>query len=208
MTRRIAVLGIGLLVLLAAPRRSDAGLIEFIWEMSGPQMIGASYNCRLNFQFRHDDCPVPIGRTTMGDDERRTRRLFLLASAALLVSTGKDSATAEYEPGETYLAALEPGLTYRSLPGENSGDFKIYHSAGITYGILFGKHFHAFDKFGLKIIPVEVQYKRVEAAFTLRFYPHGFTNDEFGHGERQHYDRSSEWVLGFGFNIKLCVCGS
>lgn len=52
MLKRIAVAGIVLVSLLGMPNRSDAGLLEFIWDMSGPQMINGGFGC--NFYLSRD----------------------------------------------------------------------------------------------------------------------------------------------------------
>ncbi len=45
MVRKLVAVGALFFAMLGAPRTSEAGLFDFIWEMSGPQMIGAGYGC-------------------------------------------------------------------------------------------------------------------------------------------------------------------
>ncbi len=61
----------------------------------------------------------------------------------------------------------------------------------------FGSGFNTFDKFGLKFKPIGVTFnKRFNAAFTMRWYPNGFTGDEFGIGPRQDFNRDGEMLYG------------
>src|SRR2546423_728608 len=61
MLKRATVTGIVLFSLLGTPNRSEAGLLEFIWDMSGPQMFNVGFGC--NFYRgapKKADCGVKI----------------------------------------------------------------------------------------------------------------------------------------------------
>ena len=58
MLRRIAVLGMMLFALLGLPRSSHAGLLELIWEMSGPQMIGSGISCIYSVRLQRQECRI------------------------------------------------------------------------------------------------------------------------------------------------------
>ena len=93
----------------------------------------------------------------------------------------------------------EPILEFRSGSWKN-GNFTLDHGVlGATYDIAFGEDFGTFDKAGLKFKPAVVTLgRKVNAAATLRWYPNGFTPDEFGKAPRQNdVNRPSEWVYGF-----------
>ncbi len=98
------------------------------------------------------------------------------------------------------MLAASPAVVVQS---KKVGELTFYHGTGITYNFLFGQDFRRFDKFGFTITPVDVSFRRVSAGFTLRFYPNGFTPDEFGFGPRLDYDRKGEWVMGFNVGWAL-----
>ena len=58
MGRRIVLVGTLLAALVGAPRPSDAGLLEIIWEMSGPRMIGLGYGCLFTVGMKTEECRV------------------------------------------------------------------------------------------------------------------------------------------------------
>jgi len=216
MVRRFVVAGTLMLALLGTPRPSEAGLIDFIWEMSGPQMIGAGYGCLFtpppNIVKKGCRLGGVAGYTALiANDQQRAAnqkeaRLFVALNGAYYFSTGKnaeDSVTGEqfdYRFFRAHMLAASPAVVLQST---KLGELTFYHGTGITYNFLFGQDFRRFDKFGFTITPVDVSFRRVSAGFTLRFYPNGFTPDEFGFGPRLDYDRKGEWVMGFNVGWAL-----
>ena len=230
MVRKFVVMGALFLAMLGTPRTSEAGLFDFIWEMSGPQMIGAGFGCLFTRkEAKREECRiggVPPGPTVTSNEARAARKpgeqrnkLFFSLNGGYYLSTGHDSTekTADntevkngYDWQDVQMLAGTAGIAYRSMGHSAESNWRIHHGVGGTYNFLFGRHFQAFDKAGLTFAPIDVAYKRISVGFTARLYPNGFTRDEFGLAPRVTYDRKREWV--YGFNVgwalpeKKCPC--
>jgi hypothetical protein len=209
MVRRFVAVGVLLVAVLGAPRASEAGLIDFIWEMSGPQLIGAGYGCLFTTKFKSDECRIGgvAAYALDGRPDESKDRFFWTLNGAYYLSTAKDSGAQHYDWQDVQMLAFSPGVAFRSNKVNHS--VKVLHGAGVTYNFLFGRNFRRFDKFGFTFTPIDVAYKRLSVGFVARLYPNGFTADEFGFGERVTYDRKKEWVLGFNVGWRLrkpCPC--
>ncbi len=203
MLRRIVVLGLMMFALLGVPRRSEAGLLELIWEMSGPQMIGSGASCLYTFSMQK--VGVPARGCVLQRSEQPNINLhgpFLVLGGSGLVSTSKDSDTQEYGWFDANMVAFEPGVLVFSKVSTSS-ELRVAHGTGVTWGLLFGDNFRRFDKFGYSIVPVEVSYKKFIVALKIRIYPNGFTDDEFGFGPRLDFDRPAETTYGFSFSYLI-----
>ena len=184
--------GIALLALLAFPRAGSADLIDFIWEMSGPQMIGVGL---LHCEY---DLPDGDPRCRFISHEGQRHRVWRLAlDATAYTSTGKSSGTHDYPFGRIGMVAVEPMLEVRSCCTDEAG-FSVHHGVGLSYDFLFGRHFSRFNNFGVKITPIGITFKKFSAAYNVRVYPHGFTADEFGLGPQLFgLSRPRETLHGF-----------
>jgi hypothetical protein len=202
MRRRFGALGVLLFVLLGLPRTSDAGILEFIYEMSGPQLIGYGHACILPLRTKPVRCQWDVVRDSSDDQNRRGPHLVL--QGTIFFSTPRDSKTVAYDWFDVGMVALEPSLMVTSkLPSSHEG-VRISHRAGITYNYLFGRNFDSFDKFGYLLVPIEVTYKDIALAAKIRLYQHGFTDDEFGFGDlRLDSDRPAEVVWGASFSFRF-----
>jgi len=206
MGRRIAVAGTLLIALLGVPRPSEAGLLEIIWEMSGPRMLGISVGCMVNVESRSlDQCRLgslptyTVTKMDTGSQPTKTQHgPFLVLAGTLMGSTGHDSDTQGYDWGEIWMAAFEPGVAVRSYENAN---IQVHHGTGISYEWLFGRDIRHFDKFAFTVTPIDVAYKRVAVGFKLRLYPNGFTDDEFKGGPLITKNRAFETTFGFTFSI-------
>ena len=197
MLRRIVILGLMMFALLGVPRRSDAGLLEFIWEMSGPQMIGSGASCLYTFGLQKVECRLGgVFFRGAGGPDVNIHGPFLVLGGSGLVSTSKDSDTQQYGWFDANMVAFEPGVLVFSKVSPTS-DLRIAHGTGVTWGLLFGDKFRRFDKFGYSLVPIEVSYKKFIGALKIRIYPNGFTDDEFGFGPRLDFDRPAETTWGF-----------
>jgi hypothetical protein len=199
----MVVLGLMTFALLGVPRRSDAGLLELIWEMSGPQMIGSGFSCLYNFGLQKQECR--IGGVFLKPESERPKNPhgpFLVLGGSGFVSTSKDSDTQQYGWFDANMVAFEPGVLVFSKPDPEDG-VRFAHGAGISYGLLFGENFRRFDKFAFSFIPIEVSYKKIIVAAKIRIYPNGFTDDEFGFGPRLDFDRPAETTWGFSFSYLI-----
>ena len=202
MLRRMAVVGTLLFALmLGAPRPSDAGILEIIWEMSGPQMLGVGYGCLYSLKGERQ-CRIGSG-FFKGLAQERTKGPgpYLGFTGIIYGSTGKDSATQQYDWWEVGMVALEPVIAFRSY--ECGTDVQVHHGVGISYDILFGRDIPTFDKFAFTVTAIDVTIKRVAVGVKFRLYPNGFTDDEFKPGPRLNMNRPFETTVGFTFNVIL-----
>jgi hypothetical protein len=200
MGRRIAVVGTLLIALFGAPRTSHAGLLEIIWEMSGPQMIGSGLSCVYSVTLKKQECLIG-GMFLKPEAERPTNPHgpFLVLGGAAFTSTDRNSATQAYEWFDANMVAFEPGVMVVSVVDTPASPVRFSHAVGLSYGLLFGKNFRTFDKAAFLIAPVDVTYKKIAFGPKIRIYPNGFTDDEFGFGPRLDFDRPPEITLGFSF---------
>lgn len=195
MSKRLIAIAVFAGMLLASPRATEASMLDFIWELSGPQLIGLGVSCRWDFNKNVDVCdfaPSSARREGAGRS-----RLFFSTTGTLFVSTSKNSpSNVDYNWGDVFMLAAEPAVSVSTV---DRGNVRVYHSVGVSYDLLFGKQFDTFDKFAIKLTPVETYFpdKHLSIAATVRLYPNGFSNDEFGIGTRRDYNRPFEAVYGF-----------
>jgi hypothetical protein len=192
---RVGTVCLAALALCAFPREGSAHILDIIWEMSGPQMIGIVSGCDYD-KTNKLKCRVVdkvLGRPAV---QRDWGSFWIAIDSTLYFSTGKDSATLETDAFKTGMVAVEPMLMTGSL-GSGGDGFSLYHGAGASYDVLFGQGFSAFDKFGFKFQPIGFKYYNLTVAYIMRTYHNGFTPDEFGVGDRQDdVNRPFELVHG------------
>lgn len=196
---RMAMAGFVLAAVVAFPRSASASIIDFIWEMSGPQMVGLIFYCEFDPSTKQLECRAFDKRVYGNARPRAERRLWLNIPGAGYISTGKDSDDREYDFGKAQLFSFEPALEVRSITRRLG---VMHHGIiGLSYFFLTGSGFEHFDKVGLKFVPIGFTFRNgVNLALSLRVFPNGFTADEFGVGTRQHdVDRPWERVYGVAF---------
>lgn len=197
MVRRLIAIALFAGMFFAAPRATEASMLDFIWELSGPQLIGVGVSCRWDFNKNVDVCDFAPSTRANADRAAERSRLFFSVGATAFVSTSKNSPSqVDYKWGDVYMIAAEPALSVSSV--DRGSRMRLYHSVGVSYDLLFGKNFDTFDKASIKLTPVELVFpdKHVSLAATIRLYPNGFSNDEFGIGRRLDFDRPFEAVYG------------
>jgi len=219
MVRRLAVVGALLIVLVGVPRSSEAGLLEIIWEMSGPRMFGLAYGCMINVKTHSlEECrlgqpPTLVtaantaalkGQATAPDPEKK--KTFLVLGGSLLGSTGHDSKNDDgslkqgYDWGEIWMLAFEPGVARRFY---DNGRIQLHYGTGVSYELLFGRDIKRFDKFAFTATPIDVSWKHLAGGLRFRMYPHGFSDDEFKPGPLVKKDRGFEFTWGFTASIRF-----
>jgi len=200
------IAGIALAFTLVCPRPANAGLIDFIWEMSGPQMVGVPISCdfELTAPSRdQSDYECRVSEVSISGDRAlrdRRSRFWLEVGGGVYISTGKNSEMREFGFGRVQLFAYEPMLHIRTL---NRDSVKLTHGVmGLSYFLITGSDFKRFDNVGLKIVPVELTYKGFGIGYTLRVFPNGFTSEQFGvpSGTTTHQGR--EVVHGFVISLR------
>ena len=203
MGRRIAVVGLLLIALVGIPRPSEAGLLEMIWEMSGPQMFGLGYSCMYSPRTQTwEQCRVGGNLIAQEPHTPKKKGPFLVLGASIMGSTNKNSETQPYHWGEIWMLALQPGVAFRSYDNAECA-IQVHHGVGVEYEVLFGGDIQTFDKFAFTVTPVNVSFRRVAFGIKLRMYPNGFTDDEFKPGPLIEMNRPFETTVGFTFSLIL-----
>lgn len=204
--------GIVFIALLAFPRASSAGLMDYIHEMSGPQMIGGIVlHCKIYFDGT-PPCKIldDIWKGTRAVRNLETREflngdLRLAVETIIYTSTGTNSDGSNYLAGRVAMVAVDPMLEVGTFRYK---DFKFYHGVGASLNRLFVNDVSDFGNKGLKIRPVAFTFPmpgrpdvELDVALNLRWYPDGFGSDQFGFGPRVNGDRPSEWLVGFSWGF-------
>jgi hypothetical protein len=215
MGRRIAVVGTLLVALLGAPRPSEAGLLDIIWEMSGPQMLGFAYGCLYSLNnFKSEQCRLGKVPTFLylkkQADTDKPKNPFLGFSAGIYGSTGLNSSTQQYRWFELGMLELTTGLSFKSYEtgGPNNDDVRVYHGFGVAYERFFGRGIEGFNngaidgfnKWAITVTPVDVTLNRVAFGIRMRLYPEGFSDDEFKKGLPPPDSRPFEATVSFTFS--------
>jgi hypothetical protein len=171
-------------------------------------MMGvAPLHCEYDFPNNKWECREFDRRFVGALEPRQKRQAWVSFDTTPFFSTGYDSDEGtDFEWFKTWMVAVEPIYEFRSYSSPD-GNLMFHHGViGLSYDVLFGSGFDTFDKFGLKFRPIGVTIKkRFNAAFTMRWYPNGFTRDEFGIGPRQNFNRDGEMLYGFsiGYLFKI-----
>lgn len=202
MGRRLTAFLLFIGVLFGAPRQTEAAsdFVDFIWGLSGPQLIGVGFGCRFDAAGRIVFCPGQKRPAPAdGRGQEPWSRVSFTAAASAFVSTGRNSESGiDYRFADVGMVAIEPNVSVQSI--RTGSGVRLSHNIGLTYDILFGlrRDFPTFTKLGVKITPIEVLFHddRGVVALNLRLYPDGFTDDEFAPGQRLDYDRPFETVIG------------
>jgi hypothetical protein len=204
----VRLAGVVFAVVLAAPWTASAGIIDFIWEMSGPQMGGLPIECDVDFRPREGEqspgYECRIGEIHVAGERNfrhsELRRLWLSTGGAVYTSTPKDSAI-PFRGLKVGMVGYEPMVHFRSLQ-TRSKKFAIEHGVvGLSHLLIVGKGFKPFDNIGVKFMPLEVRYRWFALAYTMRVFPNGFTAAQFGGPTSTTTDRRSEIVNGFTATI-------
>lgn len=220
MRRRIPAFATLVLVLCGVPRASDAGILDFIWEMSGPQMLGYGYGCLFSVKTKKPvECRfgrVPVVqyvKETSTEAQDPYKGLMIGFNAALSGSTGRDSATQNYRWFEIGMLELGTGVAFQSYQctcssgGTSSPEVRVRHGVGVVYERFFGQRtddnagaIDPFNKFAFSVTPIDVTLEKVAFGIKLRLYPEGFSDDQFKAGLPRVSDRPFETTVGFTFS--------
>ena len=193
---RIGIAPIVVAITLTVPGSAAAGIIDFIYEMSGPQMWGIPIQCDLDLRSRpakneQDGTPRNyqcrfIEKHLGGERLFRTaqdRWLWVSIGGGVYTSTTKDSRPLRFDAWKIGMIAYEPMLHVRSFQsaGSTRTRFAVEHGAiGFSHMLFVGKGFDPFDNIGMKFMPLQVRYKRLSVGYTMRVFPRGYTSPQFG----------------------------
>lgn len=193
----------GVLVAIMFVPRPASAYFDWIWQMSGPQMIGITGECRVGLQGRLEDCEI-AGAETAGPFSLDPPKRWLALSGGLYFSTGKNAENTDFEAGDEFMLAFDPMFEFITAEG-GAGDGKVslYHGIGATVNFLTGPDFDAFFNGGFKFRPVGLMIgDRFNVSYTLRVYPRGFTAEDFGKAPSSP-DNDWEAVHGFTFGVRF-----
>src|SRR5436190_986746 len=133
---RLATAGIVLAGVLAFPSVSSASFMDFIYEMSGPQLISLlPVRCEYDFEKERSLCEILKWRVA-GEANPKPKFWVAFDSAAYL-STWKDSPTGQYAAGKTDMLSFDPMVRWRYSS-------KSYFGAGGSTNFFFGTRFRRF----------------------------------------------------------------
>jgi hypothetical protein len=185
-------------IVLGVPLNSSAGLLDLIWDTSGPQFIGPVLRCRVPVAGGATKCSlagIPLdGPDIMTRGAAGEKRVWVSFEGGVYLSTGKNENGIDFEGLKAYMISIDPVLELASLGDAN---WRLYHGAGSTFQFVVGPDFRRFGKFGFKLRPIAAEFgDHWEAALNVRLYPSGFGSDQFGFGPRPSGDRPFEHSWG------------
>lgn len=187
-------------MVLGLPLDSSAGLLDLIWDTSGPQFIGGVLRCRVPVSGGATKCSV-VGITLTGSEPDvmtrgagGARPVWVSFEGGVYTSTGKNENGLDFEGFKANMLSFDPLLEFASVGNAN---WRLYHGVGSTFQFVFGPDFDSFGKFGFKVRPIAAEFgDHWEAALNVRLYPSGFGSDQFGFGPRFTGNRPFEHSWG------------
>ena len=206
MLRRLTAIALFVGFIVVSPRSSEAAMLDFIWGLSGPQLVGVGVGWRWDFTVSRDVCEVgsalALSIKAEGREDWR-KRVYFSVGATFFTSTGTDSATKTYRFDDVNMLAFEPSVSVRTFSPGDGSRLRVYHGVGPTFDRVFGRSITTFDNVGIKVTLVEFVLPKYHVSFgsAVRLYPNGFTDDEFGSGPHLDFDRRHEYVWGGTFGV-------
>ena len=190
-----------LIALLAVPSAASAGLIDMIWELSGPQLTGLVL---IRCQSKSAQIFGCGGGNPFGIQATIDERIWVDYDLAFYWSTGKDAGPQEYEAFKVFLFSLDPKLVVQPIKQANF--FTI--GAGPMFNLFTGSGFDNFSKKGWKIVPAARfnagRLGNMEIAYTFRIYADEFVPDDFGPPPHAiNVDKPREVVQGMSVTVKF-----
>jgi hypothetical protein len=188
------VLALVVLVVLASARPADAGWLYFIWEMSGPQMIGIGGGCERSLRSGEWRCDVPLRRFP---DVIRTRnqaddRWWVKAYSYYYFSTSEN----QYDAGKVQGFGVDPQLMVAYYPGAGKS-VRVTHGAGVSYQRFWSEGFTDTVNAGsYKVEAVSAEFgtgAKLKVAVNLRYWWDGFTSP----APNMTRQEKSEGTIGF-----------
>ena len=196
----ISVAAAGVLVGSAVDAR--AGILDYIWDTSGPAFLGKVFRCRAVSK-GEPKCDPIIGPPLLAPTARAgvgPARAWLGLESGVYVSFWKDGKADDgteipFGIGHGVAFTFEPILEVRSWtrPG-----YHMYHGVGVSSIVMASTDFPATGNLGYKFRLAGVEWTNGwSVAGNLRVFPDGFGADQFGVGPPPTGDRPTEYSLGF-----------
>ena len=177
--RAKGLLWIVTVAILAFPRTSHAGLMDVIWEMSGPQLLGVGLQCDFRLQ-RGTNPECTFLGIRLGPRPSESPRLWVNLLAAAYFSTGTDGeengVQIPFSAGRARMIGIDPMAAVALYRGPTHR----WHSAiGLSWNTFFGPDIDTFNNVAIKLRPVAWDRtfgNRITfgLAYNLRLYPDGF----------------------------------
>lgn len=200
MLRRKLALCVFVVALFGMPRTGHAGILELIWELSGPQLIGGGLSCLYSFpKPTLEECRLGSSPTLQAIQMRTLHKrfpLFFVLGGSGFISTPRDTNN-NYEWFDVNMVAVDGGLFTFTKPTS----LRIGHGAGLSVNHFFGRNFRPFQTFAFTFTPIELSGDHFAIGLKVRLYPDGFTDDQFGFAPPFIGDRPSEVTWGGSFSI-------
>jgi hypothetical protein len=188
-----------------SPGLAEAGIIDWIWEMSGPQMIGAQViTCDFDMASARDpgkestpyQCEL-LFRRVAGDRDFRLhpRKWVLSVGGALYGALDHESDMGKFKKGSVWMFGVEPTVEYRF----RKGGFGLIPIAGGSFFVLKGSDFEPFGNAGGKLALV-VKTGPIGLEYTMRIFPSRFTARQFGR-TNPNEQATREYVHGLALTL-------
>jgi hypothetical protein len=189
-------------------------MIDFIWGLSGPTMlqvreveyrvplpdgVGGNLFAQIfkpasgslsawDFPYRRG--AAKSGFSIAAANANRTWFAITVSDYTSLESTGDDATP--YQFGRIKMFVVDPMLQYLVCPSDR---LAVYAGAGASYNRLHGEGFSSFNNAAVKLKVGVMLIDWIDVGLNVRFYPNGFTADEFTENPVQHVDRPKETVV-------------
>jgi hypothetical protein len=197
--RRVAVMALAIAIVLAGPRKTSAGFIDFIYEMSGPQLVGIGPTCRIGLgpgeRPRCSFFGAIEAFEPRVDPTRTPPRARLSSDFGYFTADGAD-VNGSYRFNEVKMIGIEPIVEVRT---GQLGTFTFHHGAGVTFHHFRGDTFDSFWRKGLKfrVVSFEVPLgDRVTlgGAYNVRYYANRVEAGDFELVKPPDADRPGEVI--------------
>lgn len=163
---------------LTCARPADAGWLDFIWEMTGPQMIGIGGGCEKSLQSGEWRCDVPGRRFpgVLGTRNQQDDRWWVKAYTYYYFSTSYN----DYDAFHVQGVGFDPQLMVAYYPGERDR-VRITHAAGVSLQRFWSDEFaETINSGSIKVQPIAAEFPflgpKLKLALNLRYYWDGFTS--------------------------------
>jgi hypothetical protein len=189
-------------------------LLEVILEMSGPQMLGISGDCRLRLDpFELLSCKGSPG-VTVGqyfvDADRPERAWWLTLGGGYYFSTNKTIRGRPFGYFDVNMLTFDPMIETASQAwdvGYSELDLHLYHGAGVSLNALFAEGVPASYNTAIKLRPfgIVVPFSNtwgIDFSYDLRLYPNAFEAEDFGPVTTPVPPQGREAVHAFVFGVR------
>lgn len=194
------VLALVILGVLMTARPAHADWWDFIWEMSGPQMIGIGGGCEWSLQSDDWRCDIPLRRfpgALKTRDQKRDDHWWAKTDAFYYFSTAKNG----YDPGNVYGFGVDPMVTYAYY----GGGWRFSHGTGVSLQRFWSADFAESINnvsFKIQLISAEVGIggtAKLKLAYNLRYFWDGFASAPPGLSRKEGSEGTQGFVISVTF---------